>query len=100
MWVNSEIQKNPERHVYILCVEVSTFNGIPDWYMKLTVPDQKCVVVANEKGDFNAASEAVDEYVKANHFKVSSEGRDYLYVKDTVMTVKDLLGIRCPLFDY
>jgi predicted transcriptional regulator YdeE len=78
MWVNSEIQKNPERHVYILCVEVSTFNGIPDWYVKLTVPAQKCVVVANEKGDFNAASEAVDEYVKVNHFKVSSEGRDYI----------------------
>ena len=78
MWVNSEIQNNPERHVYILCVEVNTFDGIPDWYMKLSVPAQKCVVVANENGDFDAASKVVDEFVKENQLILSCEDRDFI----------------------
>lgn len=78
MWPNVETQSNPERHAYILCVEVSTFEGIPDWYVKLSVPAQKCVVVANDKGDFDAASKAVDAYIEENNLKVSAEGREYI----------------------
>lgn len=78
VWVNSDIQNNPERHVYILSVEVNTFEAVPDWYVKLTMPAQKCVVVANEKGDFEPASNVVDDYIKENGLLVSAEGRDYI----------------------
>ena len=78
IWPTSDTQKSPERHAYILCVEVSTFEVIPDWYLKINLPKQKCVVVANDQGDFDAASNLMDEFLKQNKISVSAEGRDYI----------------------
>lgn len=78
MWPTDTSQNNPERHAYILCVEVSTFEGIPEWYIKLSLPKQKCVVVANKQGDFDAASQLIDSYIKDNGITVSAEGRKYI----------------------
>jgi len=78
MWPTVDTQNNPERHAYILCVEVSTFENIPAWYIKISVPKQKCVVVANDQGDFDAASRLVDTYLKQNKINVSAVGREYI----------------------
>jgi len=78
MWPTDETQRNPERHAYILSVEVSTFDGIPDWYVKIQVPKQKCVVVANKQGDFSAAGHQLDAYIQEHGLRVSAEGREYV----------------------
>lgn len=77
MWPNQESQNNPDIHAYILSVEVSTFDGIPDWYVKLTVPLQKCVVVANKSGDFDAANNAVEMYIQSKHLNTDAGERKY-----------------------
>jgi hypothetical protein len=77
MWPQVETQKIPARHAYILCVEVSDFAGIPDWYVKLTIPSQRCVVAANDSGDFDAAGKVIESYVKDNGLTVSREGYAY-----------------------
>ena len=60
IWPQSEGQNNPETHVYILCVEVSSFEGIPEWFFKTTLAPQKCVV-ANDNSDrcFDTAGEKI-----------------------------------------
>ncbi|RJG26580.1 AraC family transcriptional regulator [Paenibacillus thiaminolyticus] len=78
IWPNADSQADPDRHAYILCVEVSAFEGIPEWYMRVTMPPQLCVVVANDQGDFDAASSRVDAYVADHQFDVSAAGRDYI----------------------
>jgi len=78
IWPTVETQKNPERHAYIFCVEVSTFDNIPEWYLKIRLPKQKCAVVANAQGDFDAASSLLDKYLEQNKILVSAEGRDYI----------------------
>lgn len=77
MWPQVESQNNPDRHAYILCVEVNDFNGIPEWYIKLTIPPQRCVVVANDSGDFDAAGNVIESYIKENNLAVSGEGYRY-----------------------
>ncbi|WP_240764920.1 hypothetical protein [Paenibacillus dendritiformis] len=42
------------------------------------MPAQQCVVVANDQGDFDAASSRVDAYVAEHQFDVSAAGRDYI----------------------
>ncbi|WP_449620033.1 hypothetical protein [Robertmurraya sp. Marseille-Q9965] len=58
--------------------EVNTFEGIPDWYVRVKIPAQECIVVANDDEDFEAASKVVEDYVEALAFHLSAEGRDYL----------------------
>jgi hypothetical protein len=77
MWPQVKTQDNPDTHAYILSVGVSTFVGIPDWYVKISVPPQKCVVVANYEGNFDAAGEVLDAYIKDNSLTVSAGDRNY-----------------------
>ncbi len=70
-------QNNPETHAYVLCVEVESFEGIPEWYLRITLSKQKCVVVANNNGDFDLAGEEIDRYINDNNLKIDSEGRKY-----------------------
>jgi len=93
IWPTSDTQKSPERHAYILCVEVSTFEGIPDWYLKINLPKQKCVVVANDRGDFDAASNLMDVFLKQNKISVSAEGETTLFVKNIIIKWKASPGI-------
>lgn len=78
IWPEAPTQAQSDRHAYILCVEVDSFDGIPEWYFKTTLPPQQCVVVANKDGDFTAASEAVDEYVRDNGLTVGAGERKYI----------------------
>ncbi|ALS28612.1 bacterial transcription activator [Paenibacillus sp. 32O-W] len=78
MWPNAESQNNPDTHVYILCLEVSTFDGIPPWFVRLTVPPQKCVVAANGSGNYDAASKAVEDYIRENRIAFDRTPRDYV----------------------
>jgi predicted transcriptional regulator YdeE len=77
MWPQTETQNNPETHAYILCVEVESFEGIPEWYVKLSVPPQQCVVVASYSGDFDAAGKVIDAYLKEKNLSVSSDNCKY-----------------------
>ncbi|MFK7692721.1 VOC family protein [Paenibacillus sp. HJGM_3] len=78
IWPEADTQGSADLHAYILCVEVESFEGIPEWYFRTTLPPQKCVVVANKQGDFNAASLAVDQYIRERGMEVGSEGRKYI----------------------
>ena len=78
IWPTSDTQNKPDRHAYILGVEVSTFEGIPDWYVKVSMPAQKCVVVANDQGDFDTANSTVQSYIQAHNLDVSANGREYV----------------------
>ncbi|MFC5406150.1 AraC family transcriptional regulator [Cohnella soli] len=77
IWPEAPSQSESDRHAYILCVEVDTFDDIPEWYFKTTLPPQRCVVVPNESGNYNAACQVVDQYVAENGLIVDAEGRKY-----------------------
>ncbi|MGM7682286.1 GyrI-like domain-containing protein [Cytobacillus sp. Hm23] len=77
IWPVSESQDNPETHVYILCVEVESFKNIPDWLIKITLPKQRCIVVANKDHSFDAAGEALYSYIESNNIELSSLGLQY-----------------------
>src|SRR5690606_30051267 len=77
MWAQSPWQDTPNTFAYILCVKVSTFEGIPEWFARMTVPAQRCVVAASQKGDFDGAGRVIDAFISANGLKVDAQGRDY-----------------------
>ncbi|WP_216829806.1 effector binding domain-containing protein [Alkalihalobacterium elongatum] len=78
IWPQSDVQKNPETHVYILCVEVSSFEGIPEWFFKTTIDPQKCVVaIDNSEKCYDNAGEKIGQFLKENGLKTSSENRKY-----------------------
>jgi hypothetical protein len=78
IWPQLESQNNSETHVYILCVEVETFEGIPEWFFKTTLKRQQCVV-ANDNSDrcFDAAGEKITDYMRKHRLEVSAEGHSY-----------------------
>ncbi|MBU9713651.1 GyrI-like domain-containing protein [Evansella tamaricis] len=78
IWPHGEEQKNPETHVYILCVEVSSFDGIPEWFFKTMLSPQQCVV-GNDNSDrcFDAAGEKIKKYIQEKGLKTSAGDRLY-----------------------
>lgn len=78
IWPEVPTQQQSDMHAYILCVEVDSFDGVPEWYFRTTLPYQKCVVVSNKNGDFNAASHAIDQYISDNGIKVGANDRKYV----------------------
>ncbi|GAA0342610.1 hypothetical protein GCM10008967_36310 [Bacillus carboniphilus] len=78
IWPTSEVQKNPDTHVYILCVEVSTFDGVPEWFFKTTLAPQECIVaVDNSDRCFDNAGEKIQQFKEENQVQVSAEERTY-----------------------
>lgn len=77
MWPQVESQNIPDTFAYILCVEVNSFDSIPEWFIKLTVPSQRCVAVASYEGNFDAAGEVIDKYIREHQLTVSEVGREY-----------------------
>jgi len=77
MWSQSSWQDNPNTFAYILCVEVSTFDGVPEWFVRMTIPPQRCVVVASKEGDFEGAGQIIDAFISKRGIKVDEQGRDY-----------------------
>lgn len=78
MWPQVPAQDTSHTHAYILCVEVSTFDGVPEWFARMTIPAQRCVVVASKEGDFDGAGRLMDAFVAKNGLKVDYQGRDYI----------------------
>jgi predicted transcriptional regulator YdeE len=78
IWPQVPTQQQSDMHAYILCVEVESFNDIPEWYFRTTLPPQKCVVVSNKSGDFDAACHQVDQYIRDNGITVDAEDRKYV----------------------
>ncbi|WP_274361908.1 GyrI-like domain-containing protein [Paenibacillus thermotolerans] len=77
MWPQVPGQHTPSTHAYILCVEVSTFDGVPEWFVRMTVPAQRCVAAASKDGDFDGAGRVIDAYIAENGLTVDAEGREY-----------------------
>jgi hypothetical protein len=77
MWPQVSGQNTPNTHAYILCVEVSTFDGVPEWFARITVPPQRCVAAASKDGDFDAAGRVIDTFIAENGLSVSAQGRAY-----------------------
>lgn len=78
IWPQVPTQQQSDMHAYILSVEVESFDGIPEWYFRTTLPPQKCVVVSNKNGDFDAASHVVDQYISDNGITVGADDRKYV----------------------
>ncbi|MCQ6557358.1 effector binding domain-containing protein [Paenibacillus mendelii] len=78
IWPQVPTQEQSEMHAYILCVEVESFDNIPEWYFKTILPPQNCVVVSNKDGNFDAASGEVDQYIRDNDLIVDAEDRKYI----------------------
>lgn len=78
IWPEAPTQSESDLHAYILCVEVDAFDGVPEWYFKTTLPPQKCVVVPNKDGDYDAACRVVDQYVSDNGLIVGAQERKYV----------------------
>lgn len=78
IWPEVPTQQQSDMHAYILCVEVDSFDGVPEWYFRTTLSSQKCVVVSNKNGDFDAASHAVDQYISDNGIAVGTNDRRYV----------------------
>ncbi|HEY0828556.1 MAG TPA: effector binding domain-containing protein [Bacilli bacterium] len=77
IWPQVPTQQQSEMHAYILCVEVESFDGVPEWYFKTTLPPQKCVVVPNKRGDFDDASRVMELFIQDNGIAVGAEERRY-----------------------
>lgn len=77
MWPHGPEQDTPNTHAYILCVEVSTFEGVPEWFSRMTIPAQRCVAVASKEGDFDGAGQLIDAFLSKNGVRVDIQGRDY-----------------------
>jgi hypothetical protein len=81
VWPTARTQEDKDTHVFIECCEVDSFDGIPDWFLKIALPPQRCVVAAgfeaSETG-FAAASQAVNEYLGAHRLKAGGSGRQFI----------------------
>lgn len=77
MWPQVPGQNISDTHAYILSVEVSTFDGVPEWFVRMIVPAQRCVAVASKDGDFDGAGRVIDAYIAENDLKVDAKGRGY-----------------------
>ncbi|GGG12285.1 hypothetical protein GCM10010912_65920 [Paenibacillus albidus] len=77
VWPQSTEQNNPETHVYILCVEVSTFNGVPEWFTRIVLPPHSCVAAASKDGDYDGAGRVIDDFIAANGLTVGVQKRVY-----------------------
>ncbi len=77
MWSQSSWQDNPNTFAYILSIEVSTFEGIPEWFVRMTISPQRCVVAASKEGDFDGAGQVINDYISKQGIIVDTQGRDY-----------------------
>lgn len=78
MWPQVSGQDSPDMHAYILCVEVTTFDGVPEWFARMTVPPQRCVVAASNKdGNFNETGRLIEAFIADHGLTVGSQGRTY-----------------------
>lgn len=77
MWPQVPGQDKPNTHAYILCVEVSTYEGVPEWFARMTIQAQRCVVAASKEGDFDGAGRLIDAYIAENGIIVDKQRRDY-----------------------
>ncbi|NIK77735.1 putative transcriptional regulator YdeE [Paenibacillus castaneae] len=77
MWPQAPGQDTPHTHAYILSVEVSTFDGVPEWFVQMTIPAQRCVVAASKDGDFDGTGRLIDTFIAENGLRVENQGRNY-----------------------
>ncbi|WP_199621186.1 effector binding domain-containing protein [Paenibacillus alkalitolerans] len=74
----TESQDNPETHAYLLCVEVDSFEGIPEWFFKTVLPQREYVAVANNEGNWDEAGSIIDRYVQEKGLKIGAGSALYI----------------------
>jgi predicted transcriptional regulator YdeE len=77
MWPQVSGQDNADTHAYILCVEVTAFDGVPEWFARITLPPRQYVAAASKDGDFDGAGRLIDAYIAKNGLAVSGSGCSY-----------------------
>ena len=88
VWPRSASQKNNDTHTYIVCVEVESFDGVPEWYVKLTLPAQRYATICDVP-----AAKAMEAYEAIEDYK-HSEG---LYDADGIRyCITDFYDARKP----
>ncbi|MBB3110186.1 hypothetical protein FHS18_002253 [Paenibacillus phyllosphaerae] len=78
VWPQAAGQELPASHAYLLCVEVSTFDQVPEWFVRITLPPQHCVAAASMEGDFDAASRVIDAYLSEHGIRTEGQDRPYV----------------------
>jgi hypothetical protein len=90
LWPTAPTQANADTHAFIECCEVDSFDGLPDWFLKVTLPPQRCVVAAGfeaSRAGFAEASAAVNQYLADHGLSTDESGRAYV-----ICEVYDLAG--------
>jgi hypothetical protein len=90
LWPTAATQANRDTHAFIECCEVTSFDGIPDWFLKIALPPQRCVVAAGFEASgagFAEASAAVNQYLADHGLSTDPSGRAYV-----ICEVYDLEG--------
>jgi hypothetical protein len=77
MWPQVSGQEIADTHAYILCVEATTFDGVPEWFARITLPPRRYVAAASKDGDFDGAGRVIDAYIAKNSLAVSRSGCNY-----------------------
>lgn len=77
VWPQVNGQRVADMHAYVLCVEVSGFDGVPEWFVRITLPAARCVAAASSEGDFDRAGGVIDAYIAETGLTVDAQGRAY-----------------------
>jgi hypothetical protein len=54
----------------------NSFEGIPEWFLKFTLPAQRCAVAEGES--WESANRAIGNYLKENQLKTDAADRKYV----------------------
>ena len=100
IWPQSKTQQDPDTHVYILCLEVSSFENVPEWFFKTTLPPQKCVVaVDNSENCYDAAGEKIAAFINENEVNTSSGDRVYTICESNNLASGDYMRYSLPILN-
>ncbi|WP_255570181.1 hypothetical protein [Cohnella sp. CFH 77786] len=80
-------------------MEVESFDGVPESYFKTSLSPQKCVVVANQEGNFDAAGQVIDRYISENGWVVGASDRKYTICERYNYEGKGFARYSLPILD-
>ena len=98
IWPQSEVQNNPDTHVYILCLEVTSFDNIPDWFFRTTLEPQQCVVaIDNSENCYDAAGVKISQYITENNIHISAGTRKFTICESNNLETGDYSRYSLPI---
>ena len=98
IWPQSKTQQDPDTHVYILCLEVSSFENVPEWFFITTLPSQKCVVaVDNSENCYDAAGRKIAAFINEKEIKTTPGDRVYTICESNNLLTGDYMRYSFPI---